>query len=585
MKVLVNHIGYERTGPKRAVIDAPADCGPVTCDVRSADGRICFTGEAMYAGTVDGWKGYSFWSLDFSALEQAGSYLLEVNTSQQSVVSEPFSIEEQMLEKNTLPDVLNYFATQRCFGRYDRMSRMLPVDGTNDVADVHGGWYDASGDKGQYLSHLSHSIYLNPQQTPLAVWSFLNIASRLESQQEDDARRLLYYSLMDEAAFGGDFLVRLKSPDGYFYMGIRNADYNDPAKRFVGGLLGDDSFVHFPNDENSKKAGFREGAGVAIAALARLSTFQTFGDYDSAAYLSTAVSAFRHLQEHNTEYLYDHRENIADDYCALLAATELFAATGESCYYACAEERLHSLMECQTTDGKYAGSFQVGSSARPFYHPADAGLPVVCMLRFLDIAKTDELKKAVLMGVRAYLDFAVAVTDEVSNPFGYARQLVKAVDAPAKTSFFMPHHNETGYWWQGENAAIASQAAMAFLAAPYFQNDEDFHSRLIRYGIDQLNWILGLNPFDSCMMFGKGRNNRNYFDPLPLVCGGICNGVTGGVDDECDIAFDNEGLRDRPDFAWRWTEQWIPHGAWFLLAAGIYSFPARRGKVSKNAKR
>ena len=34
-------------------------------------------------------------------------------------------------------------------------------------ADLHGGWYDASGDVSKYLSHLSYANYMNPQQTPL----------------------------------------------------------------------------------------------------------------------------------------------------------------------------------------------------------------------------------------------------------------------------------------------------------------------------------------------------------------------------------------------------------------------------------
>lgn len=572
MRILINHIGYERVGPKRSVIDAPANCGLSTFTVRDEKGQIQHTGKIEYCGTVDGWKGYDFWTLDFTRLEKAGRYYLEAEAKGKTVVSDVFSIEDRLLERNTIPDLMCYFSTQHCAGRYDRLSRSLPIEGTNEHADVHGGWYDASGDKGQYLSHLSHSVYLNPQQTPIVVWNFLQIASFLRAET-DDSRRLLYYSLVDEAAFGGDFLVRLKSPEGYFYMGIRNDDYNDPAKRYVGGLLGDESFMSFSKDGNSKKAGFREGAGVAIAALAKLSAFSTYGDYNSATYLSTAATAFHHLLKHNEEYLMDHKENLIDDYCALLAATELFAATDDDFYYSCAEERVRSLLMRQAQEGRYPGHFYADNEKhRPFYHPSDAGLPAICLLRFCDIAKTNEMKQVVLASLKAYLDFTISVTREVNNPFGYARQLVKAVDAPEKTSFFMPHNNETGYWWQGENAALASQAAMAFWAVPYFSEDKEFCCRLIRYGIDQLNWILGLNPFDSCMMFGKGRNNRNYFDPLPLVSGGICNGVTSGLEDESDIAFDSEGLRDHPDVAWRWTEQWIPHGAWFVLASGIYSF-------------
>jgi hypothetical protein len=83
-----------------------------------------------------------------------------------------------------------------------------------------------------------------------------------------------------------------------------------------------------------------------------------------------------------------------------------------------------------------------------------------------------------------------------------------------------------------------------------------------------LNWILGLNPFDACMLDGSGRNNPEYlyFDSHAYSnCpGGICNGITAGMRDEEDIDF----LLTIPgeDHGWRWGEQWLPHASWYLLA-------------------
>ena len=93
------------------------------------------------------------------------------------------------------------------------------------------------------------------------------------------------------------------------------------------------------------------------------------------------------------------------------------------------------------------------------------------------------------------------------------------------------------------------------------------------YAENIVNWIMGLNPFDACMMEGYGRNNIQYsfqgrFDFLAAP-GGIVNGITSDEKDEEGICFcmhpgqDNE-IRDN----WRWAEQWIPHTAWFLLMMG-----------------
>ena len=87
------------------------------------------------------------------------------------------------------------------------------------------------------------------------------------------------------------------------------------------------------------------------------------------------------------------------------------------------------------------------------------------------------------------------------------------------------------------------------------------------YARDQVNWIFGLNPFDICMVHGKGRNNPEPYEmgpPNPV--GGICNGITAGVEDERDIAFAPPPFGKRADWSWRWTELWLPHPAWLILA-------------------
>ena len=94
----------------------------------------------------------------------------------------------------------------------------------------------------------------------------------------------------------------------------------------------------------------------------------------------------------------------------------------------------------------------------------------------------------------------------------------------------------------------------------------DLPNRLQAYARDQLNWILGLNPFDTCMLHGFGRNNPEYEKDYPNAFGGICNGVTGGFADAEDIDFLPEPHARRGEHRWRWSEQWIPHAAWYLLA-------------------
>jgi hypothetical protein len=59
----------------------------------------------------------------------------------------------------------------------------------------------------------------------------------------------------------------------------------------------------------------------------------------SASYLKTAQDAWAYLAEHSPQLTNDGHENIVDDYCALMAATELVRATGDPQYRAAADRR------------------------------------------------------------------------------------------------------------------------------------------------------------------------------------------------------------------------------------------------------
>ena len=113
-------------------------------------------------------------------------------------------------------------------------------------------------------------------------------------------------------------------------------------------------------------------------------------------------------------------------------------------------------------------------------------------------------------------------------------------------------------------------ATAASLAATHFSTDEKFYKKLIAFAADQRNWILGLNPYDACMLDGSGRNNPWYIFfgsyAYTNAPGGICNGITGGLNDKDDIDFQIPYSVTGKDNDWRWGEQWLPHVSWFLFS-------------------
>ncbi|MGY3884513.1 glycoside hydrolase family 9 protein [Aeromonas aquatica] len=566
MELLINQVGYDCDGHKLALLQSAADAdlsGRVRL-LRLDDGQILFEAPLQAAGQVPGWQGRAFWRADFSAFKEPGHYRLEAvtcsgehDTAPTLTRSARFAIGPELLSRTCLSDVIHYFKGQRASGAFDRADRNARLYGSEQRRDVHGGWFDASGDMSKYLSHLSYANYLNPQQTPMVVWALLKCRELLSTRTDIDSLNLCK-RLNDEALHGADFLCRMQDESGFFYMTLFDKWSKDPEQRELCAYATQQGLK-----SSNWQAGFRQGGGLAIAALARAARESTTGDFDASRYANAASSGYLHLREHNLTYLDDGRENIIDDYCALLAAVELTRTLGNA-WLSEARDRASRLCARQRPHpdlGHYWAANDDGS--RPYYHAAEAGLPVLALIEYLGMEPEPARQTSTLLVVQQALAAELALAARAGNPFALARQYVKGVDEAPRVSFFIPHHNESGYWWQGENARLASLAAMAFSAAKLRPQQ---NKSLLTFGQRQLDWILGQNPFNTCMLAGHGINNPSYTAGYPNALGGICNGITASFDDEADLAFIPEEYKDRLDQNWRWGEQWIPHAAWFALA-------------------
>ncbi|MDL2017429.1 glycoside hydrolase family 9 protein [Vibrio parahaemolyticus] len=577
MLLLTNHIGYERLGPKKAIIQTEQPhLSSYTAQL------ICATSEQTVAtfaveeqGKVANWHQGYFYLIDFSSFTDSGDYFLQVEDSRSSY----FTVGEHILLDQTLSDVIHYFKSQRCGGVFDQQDRQVPVLNANQTVDVHGGWYDASGDVSKYLSHLSYANYLNPQQTPMVVWNILKGLSLLEGSE--DIAAFTRTRLIEEALFGADFLVRMQNEKGFFYMTVFDKWSKDTAQREI--CAYETQLGHKFDDY---QAGFRQGGGVAIAALAAASRLGVHGEYDQQKYRNAAENGYWHLKEHNTQYLNDGEENIIDEYCALLASVELFKATKETRYLE--ESRLWAqhLVARQMSDEQMQHFWSANQDgSRPYFHAAEAGLPVIALCEYLAIEDDSVQTESVKRIVNRACEFEIKISNKVTNPFGYPRQYVKGVNESKRDAFFVAHNNESGYWWQGENARLGSLATMAYLAQPHIASQE-IQQQLSVFAQDALNWIVGLNPYDMCMLDGHGRNNPDYLPQYGFfnAKGGVCNGITGGFEDEEDIAFNPPAQKDDMLQNWRWGEQWIPHGAWYLLAIMSQAQHISQLATSKNIK-
>ncbi|PMK04494.1 glycoside hydrolase family 9 protein [Vibrio sp. 10N.261.55.A7] len=559
MQLLTNHIGYEVQGTKQAIImTKEKTLSSMNAQVvRASDHQIVLSLPVSAGKSCAQWHQGHFYSIDFSQLVAPGHYYI----SYQNTRSENFEISEGILMQQTFSDVLHYFKSQRCGGIFDQQDKQVPLLGTNVTADVHGGWYDASGDVSKYLSHLSYANYLNPQQIPMVVWNMLKGLTLLENHS--GFAPFSRTRLTEEALFGADFLVRMQNTEGFFYMTVFDKWSKDINQRDICAYETQDG-----HKSDDYQAGFRQGAGVSIAALAAAARLSEHGEYSQTDYLQAAERGYWHLVEYNTQYLNNGEENIIDEYCALLASTELYRTSNEEKYLIQARLWATRLMDRQRSDSNVDHFWSANSDgSRPYFHAAEAGLPVIALCEYLSIEVDNSAASRAKEVIQSACQFELSITANVANPFGYPRQYVKSVDGDKRDAFFVAQNNESGYWWQGENARLGSLASMAFSAQPFI-DDAKLKQQLTDYAQNSLNWIVGLNPYNMCMLDGHGHNNPEYLPHLGFfnAKGGVCNGITAGFENEQDIAFNPDGQKDDMLQNWRWGEQWIPHGAWYMLA-------------------
>jgi hypothetical protein len=565
--IYINQIAFDTRGPKIAVIgsDSSLPAKTMFSIVDANSGKVEFTAAIGSSQKVEDWyKDKNFYQADFSALKKDGKYKLTITVSGEKYTSEPFRIRENALAKLTLSSIIHYYNKQRANTQEElEADQHIKLYGSDKTVDLRGGWCDASGDVSKYFSHLAYANFVSPQQIPLVTWS-------MESVNETIPGLLTKWGLKDslenEAVYGADFMMRSLSAENYFYETIFSYFSKDPNARRVVGLRANSVTT------DAYQAAFREGGGMGIAALARISRWKKHGEYTSEQYLDGAKRAFAHLLINNTKYDDDGKENIIDDYCALMAATELWIATNEPLYRDQARKRATNLAKRMSPDGYFISN----DANRPFWHAADAGLPVVSLSRYLKKESDPELRNKALQTIKKALDYNLKVSHEVSNPFGYARQsfLYKGT---VKNGFFIPHENETGWWWQGEDARLGSLATAAIVGGRLVypaQTGWGVKSSLSTYAAQQLSWILGCNPYSMCFMYGFGKNNVPYMHSSfghGSQKGGISNGITGkdGHGDGSGIDFKTEAEGNE----WRWTEQWIPHAAWFMQAIAAMAEP------------
>jgi len=130
VRVLVDQVGYDTLAPKQAIVAGSDQDHPRQFAlIDSQSGKPVLHADLGFSGKVSKWNDRVFWIADFSSWQQPGRYMLQVHTTEGDISSGSFEIIDNILERNTLSNVVFYFKSQRSSGLMDRADRHLQLPG------------------------------------------------------------------------------------------------------------------------------------------------------------------------------------------------------------------------------------------------------------------------------------------------------------------------------------------------------------------------------------------------------------------------------------------------------------------------
>ena len=518
LRVLVNQAGYDCGAPKRFTVQSNFMGESAAFELLADDGTVAYKGLLKSGGRITGaygpdW-GWNYWRGDFTDFNTPGTYRIRVTLEDQSDISWPTEIAENLFWTKTTRPAYRFFYYQRCgmaipgFHSACHLDDAVSSDGKRQY-DLTGGWHDA-GDYNKY--------YNAPYVVGLA--RAYRIEKTLFDKQDEDGNGLS--DLFDEVLWGGDHSRRMIAPDGSAYG------------QFTSGY----GFWGPPEIETDNKPGTGDerpitGAdtgndpGMHAVAMTQIARFAK----DKKPWIDAADRSLQYMASKDIKGV-----------LPLCAALDLFEITKEQKY---ADSAKVLFAGCWPPDFSKEEPF-----TQRFCCTVDA---VEQYDRLFGEGHREALKKILVDRAEFMLTLA-------NNPFG-----VYTFGPKEKPNFFDTPAGKVS-WHVGTSSHLLTAAALMAQAYRY-QPDP----RYLAFVYDQFNWTLGNNPYDLSLMEGIGSRNPPTFHHRFMfgviargaVPGGVVNGITWVTfgDDRPYFDMRSAGI---PDY--QPNEVWLPHNTAYLTA-------------------
>ena len=456
----------------------------------------------------------AFYQMDFSEVVDEGTYVIRYG----DIVTGEFLISDDSYDESIWKSV-NFLRLLRCgediagvHSACHLNCRTLHPDGSS--VPNFGGWHDA-GDVSQFeipTAEMAHAI--------------IDLAFAVK-----DKDYLMYERLLEEARVGINWLLRTRFGDGMRALAITYSIWRKNV------LKPDNKTVYSNIAENGPFENFCASAALAKAYLAYKDEDEVFANWC----LRAAKEDFEFAKDGYEKGIYTKRwgPNIDSQVCGhgCIAACELYKCTKDSYYIDVASSYAKVILACQqSTDPEWdiplKGFFYEDKEHKwmlTYEHRGHEQSPVQGLAMLCEIASNHEDYNNWINGLKLYREYVLA-SMKLTKPYGLVPGHVYILDKLNSDRFTIPSSYGTipegmeilknqaksgkkladnvylrifpvAVQRRGYHATLLSKTKAISIIAKIL-NDEE----LTQIAIDQLEWVMGKNPFASSTMYGCGYN-------------------------------------------------------------------------------
>ncbi len=489
---------------------------------------------------------------DFSAVTVEGHYYIKSDTLR----SYPFEI-SGVAYGPEMDLIAKYFSLQRCGSSTTGYLSPCHIDDgvrmdNGKHQDVSGGWHDAS-DLRKWVG--------------ATVYGMIGLAKTYELQGGRVNNR---EKILEELKWGNQYFLKMQEPQGYVMSFVggdvkKHSDSNRWTDNEIGKEGGELEFVNptagkstkemllfGPKDDRVIETSPLDLGGqyifiTAEALMARITK-------DDKEYSKKCIQAASKCFKWCSTREFDKETRIIG--ASMQAALEMYKTTKEDIYmnFAIAQaERLKKLQENNKESG-ISGFFKTSASDNePYKNIWEGCLQLISLCDMIQMFPSHnnapEWEKMVAGYSRQYLLFFTEKNSFGIVPFGLYIKQDPGGNRKAGKYWYRYFMQPEPDWWVGINSNVAS-AGIGLLKASEVLNDP----KLKVFAQKQLDWITGVNPFNSSTIVGVGYNHPPHFGgstflPLtPVIPGAVLNGLGGDHEDQAMIG----------DGDWQISEYWTP---------------------------